>query len=80
MQTLPALLHTLADLTQPRVATHAGAALVNFSEECPKHILEPYLQTTMDTIVHVLQETYQKVQQPFIFMNKKENIFAIDFS
>lgn len=33
---VPALVHTLEATNLPRVAAHAGAALVNFSEDCPK--------------------------------------------
>lgn len=60
---VPALLSTMADVTCPRVAAHAGAAMVNFSEECPKHILVVYLEQTMSTIEQVLQHTYQALQE-----------------
>lgn len=33
---VPALLGRLIDLSTPRVAAHAGAAIVNFCEDCPK--------------------------------------------
>ena len=60
---MPALLQALADISQPRVAAHAGAALVNFTEECPKHILTTYLSQTMDVIKHVLESTYKLVRK-----------------
>ena len=40
---VPGLLHLMDDNANPRVQAHAGAALVNFSEDCPKNILAPYL-------------------------------------
>ena len=36
---IPGLLHLMDDNGNPRVQAHAGAALVNFSEDCPKNIL-----------------------------------------
>ena len=45
----------LDDYNTPRVQTHAGAALVNFSEQCPKSILVNYL----DAIVHKLEKALE---------------------
>lgn len=42
-QVIPGLLSLLDDVQNPRVQAHAGAALVNFSEDCPKNILTRYL-------------------------------------
>jgi hypothetical protein len=58
---VPGLLAALGNVSQPRVAAHAGAALVNFSEECPKHILTTYLDQIMTVIKQVLEATYKAV-------------------
>ena len=47
------------DLTSPRVAAHAGAAIVNFCEECPKSIINIYLPTIMEKMEFVLNETFK---------------------
>ena len=54
-QIIPALLLVLDDYNTPRVQTHAGAALVNFCEQCPKSILISYL----DAIVTKLEKALQ---------------------
>lgn len=48
------LLMLLDDNTSPRVQAHAGAALVNFSEDCPKTILAQYLDSIMNKLEVVL--------------------------
>ena len=35
----------LNDTAHPRVQAHAAAAMVNFCEECPPKILDPYLDS-----------------------------------
>ena len=59
---LPALLAAMCDVQCPRVAAHAGAAIVNFAEDCPKPILEQYLPSIMQTINGVLKQTYEQVR------------------
>ena len=49
------LLAVMDDNANPRVQAHAGAALVNFSEDCPKSILVPYLDMIMGKLDQVLQ-------------------------
>ncbi|GMT04468.1 hypothetical protein PENTCL1PPCAC_26642 [Pristionchus entomophagus] len=58
---VPALVATLRDTKIPRVSAHAGAALVNFSEDCPKHIISAYLDALMQALEEVLEATYQKL-------------------
>ena len=53
---VPGLLMLMDDTTNPRVQAHAGAALVNFSEDCPKNILVPYLPDIMSKLEAVLKE------------------------
>ncbi|CAD5235672.1 unnamed protein product [Bursaphelenchus xylophilus] len=56
---LGALIETAGDLNTPRVAAHAGAALVNFCEECPKNIMAAYLKPIMDKLEYVLEHTFK---------------------
>ncbi|XP_039601355.1 importin-5 [Polypterus senegalus] len=61
---IPALLQTLEDQTCPRVQAHAAAALINFTEDCPKSLLIPYLDNLVKHLhvimVAKLQELIQK--------------------
>ncbi|VDN02262.1 unnamed protein product [Thelazia callipaeda] len=51
----------LIDLSCPRVAAHAGAALVNFSEDCPKNIISIYLRQIMEKLEFVLDQTFKQL-------------------
>ncbi|KAL1491195.1 hypothetical protein ABEB36_011831 [Hypothenemus hampei] len=51
---VPGLLMLLDDNANPRVQAHAGAALVNFAEDCPKHILSGYLNPLMAKLEAIL--------------------------
>ena len=61
-QVLPALLLALDDYNTPRVQTHAGAALVNFSETCPKSILVKYLPVIVSKMEKVLRVRLEEVR------------------
>lgn len=58
---VPALLSTLTNLSTPRVAAHAGAAIVNFCEECPKTIITVYLPSIMEKMESVLEQTFRRL-------------------
>ncbi|XP_076645854.1 karyopherin beta 3 [Halictus rubicundus] len=58
---IPGLLMVLDDNANPRVQAHAGAALVNFSEDCPKHILTPYLDAIMGKLESILTAKFQEL-------------------
>lgn len=58
---IPGLLMVLDDNANPRVQAHAGAALVNFSEDCPKHILTPYLDAIMAKLESILTAKFQEL-------------------
>ena len=58
---MPALLLVMDDNENPRVQAHAGAALVNFSEECPKNILAQYLDTIIAKLEQVLTAKFKEV-------------------
>ncbi|XP_064455719.1 importin-5-like [Ornithodoros turicata] len=51
---IPGLSMLLEDHANPRVQAHAGAALVNFFEDCPKTVLLPYLDAVVAKIETVL--------------------------
>lgn len=60
-QVVPGLLDLLDDVTNPRVQAHAGAALVNFSEDCPKHILTKYLDSIMNKLEAILTTKFKEL-------------------
>ena len=51
------------DYANPRVQAHAGAALVNFSEDCPKNILSPYLDVIISKLEQVLMAKVKEVRK-----------------
>lgn len=55
---IPALCRLLVDERSLRVQAHAACAMINFSEECPKEILEDYLETIQTHIHSVLSKYY----------------------
>uniref|UniRef100_A0AAY5F0B9 TOG domain-containing protein n=1 Tax=Electrophorus electricus TaxID=8005 RepID=A0AAY5F0B9_ELEEL len=61
---ISALLQTMEDQSNPRVQAHAAAALINFTEDCPKALLIPYLDSLVQHLhvimVAKLQELIQK--------------------
>ncbi|XP_037552498.1 importin-5 isoform X2 [Nematolebias whitei] len=61
---ISALLQTMEDQSNPRVQAHAAAALINFTEDCPKPLLVPYLDSLVQHLhvimVAKLQELIQK--------------------
>ncbi|OXB68191.1 hypothetical protein ASZ78_014137 [Callipepla squamata] len=61
---IAALLQTMEDQDNQRVQAHAAAALINFTEDCPKALLIPYLDNLVkhlhSTMVIKLQELIQK--------------------
>jgi len=59
---LPALIPVLG-ASEPRVQSHAAAALVNFCEEAEKEILEPYLDTLLEHLMRLLQNPKRFVQE-----------------
>ncbi|XP_011304534.1 importin-5 [Fopius arisanus] len=58
---IPGLLMVLDDNVNPRVQAHASAALVNFSEDCPKNILTPYLDAIMGKLEGILTAKFQEL-------------------
>lgn len=60
-QVIPGLLSLLDDVANPRVQAHAGAALVNFSEDCPKAILTRYLDAIMTKLEAILTTKFNEL-------------------
>jgi hypothetical protein len=58
---IPGLLYLLDDHQNPRVQAHAGAALVNFSEDCPKTILTRYLDGIMTKLEAILTTKFNEL-------------------
>ncbi|KAL3083321.1 hypothetical protein niasHS_011123 [Heterodera schachtii] len=58
---VPVLLEAMADMSVPRVAAHAAAAMVNFCEDCPKSIISIYLPSIMERLESVLSQTFQQM-------------------
>uniref|UniRef100_A0A1W7RAB9 Importin-5 n=1 Tax=Hadrurus spadix TaxID=141984 RepID=A0A1W7RAB9_9SCOR len=58
---IPGLLLLLDDNANPRVQAHAGAALVNFFEDCPKNVLNPYLDSIVDKLETVLSSKFKEL-------------------
>nr|CAH7769767.1 unnamed protein product [Callosobruchus chinensis] len=58
---VPALLALLDDDAHPRVQAHAGAALVNFAEDCPKHVLSGYLDPLMAKLEGILTAKFKEL-------------------
>ncbi|XP_047523500.1 importin-5 [Pieris napi] len=58
---VPGLLMVLDDNANPRVQAHAAAALVNFSEDCPKPILTQYLGPLMDKLEAILTAKFKEL-------------------
>ncbi|VDN60043.1 unnamed protein product [Dracunculus medinensis] len=52
----------LVDLSCPRVSAHAGAALVNFSEDCPKIVMAAHLRKIMEKLEFVLEHTFKQLE------------------
>ena len=59
---IPGLLMLVQD-SDPRVQAHSGATLVNFSEDCPKNILLPYLPDFMNRLEEVLTAKFHELVQ-----------------
>ncbi|KAJ1481222.1 armadillo-type protein, partial [Baffinella frigidus] len=63
---LPALVHVMEDAANPRVQSHAAAAVINFTENCKKEILIGYLDGLLGKLVILLQGGVRIVQEQAI--------------
>lgn len=60
---ISALLQTMEDQSNPRVQAHAAAALINFTEDCPKSLLIPYLDSLVQHLHVIMVAKLQEVQR-----------------
>lgn len=75
-QLVPSLLQILDDNSNPRVQAHGAAALVNFSEECPKVILSQYLDVIILKLEEVLNSKFKEASiSSSININLKYKVF-----
>lgn len=72
-QVIAALLQTMEDQGNQRVQAHAAAALINFTEDCPKSLLIPYLDNLVkhlhSIMVLKLQEVGSRSLSSYLEMN-----------
>lgn len=62
MQVIVALLQTMEDQGNQRVQAHAAAALINFTEDCPKSLLVPYLDNLVKHLHSIMALKLQEVR------------------
>jgi len=63
---LPALVSVMDDVANARVQSHAAAAVINFTENCKKEVLEPYLQGLLGKLGQLLGGGVRIVQEQSI--------------
>lgn len=61
-QVIAALLQTMEDQGNQRVQAHAAAALINFTEDCPKSLLIPYLDSLVKHLHSIMVLKLQEVR------------------
>lgn len=52
----------MEDQSNPRVQAHAAAALINFTEDCPKSLLIPYLDSLVQHLHVIMVAKLQEVR------------------
>lgn len=55
----------MKDQSNPRVQAHAAAALINFTEDCPKSLLVPYLENLLEHLRIIMEAKLQEVYVAF---------------
>lgn len=60
---LPSLVAVMDDRNNPRVQSHAAAAIINFCEHCTADLLQPYLDELLQKLVFLLQSGKKIVQE-----------------
>lgn len=65
-QVLPSLVAVMDDAANPRVQSHAAAAVINFTENCEKKIMEVYLERVLTKLLLLLQNGKRIVQEQAI--------------
>ena len=65
-QILTKLIPAMDEADFPRVQAHAAAAIVNFSEEASKAVIEPYLNDLFERLLRLLNSSKRYVQEQAI--------------
>jgi len=60
---LPALVSVMDDTANARVQSHAAAAVINFTENCKKEVMEPYLSGLLQKLGQLLSGGVRIVQE-----------------
>lgn len=60
---IASLLQTMEDQGNQRVQAHAAAALINFTEDCPKALLVPYLENLVTHLHSIMVLKLQEVSE-----------------
>ncbi|KAK3251341.1 Importin-5 [Cymbomonas tetramitiformis] len=60
---LPAILQVMEDHANPRVQAHGSAAVVNFSESCPKEMMMLYCDALITKLIELLQSGKKLVME-----------------
>ncbi|XP_019177543.1 PREDICTED: importin-5-like [Ipomoea nil] len=55
-QIIPALLHSIGDISHPRLQTHGATALVLFTRNCRSEILKPYMKEIISKLLILLEQ------------------------
>ena len=55
-QVLQSLIMVMDDIKNPRVQSHAAAAIINFCDHCDKMIIEPYLHSLLSKLAQLLKQ------------------------
>ena len=69
----------LSDAAHPRVQAHAAAAMVNFCEDCPPKIIEPYLDSLVTALESVLSSKLEEVSIYFLPLYLQFHISISEF-
>uniref|UniRef100_A0A673MSZ1 Importin-5-like n=1 Tax=Sinocyclocheilus rhinocerous TaxID=307959 RepID=A0A673MSZ1_9TELE len=81
LQVISALLQTMEDQSNPRVQAHAAAALINFTEDCPKTLLIPYLDSLVQHLHVIMVAKLQEVRPvSFVYWIVYREFFMPDAS
>mmetsp|Transcript_481 Transcript_481/g.866 ORF Transcript_481/g.866 Transcript_481/m.866 type:complete len:1101 (-) Transcript_481:101-3403(-) len=62
-QILPALILVMDDSANPRVQSHAAAAVINFCDEATPEIITPYMDTLLKKLLLLLQSSRRITQE-----------------
>lgn len=60
---LPGLVAVMDDKANPRVQSHAAAAVINFCEHCPEQLLAPYLDPLLSKLGELIGSGKKSVQE-----------------